>query len=355
MTQSIPAFAVAIFAAVLTTCSGAEHAPMLEPESIPVGEAWRPFSDDSPWNTPLGDAPVFDADSAAYIEELASFGAWFINMDEWSVPVYEIDMSETPKHAVLDLYPNQIGRGFEQPRAIPIPDGATPGLPNTGTRYMAIIDRERGLEWDMKQATLREDGRWFIGFGAVTNLRGTGTYRPWNEQSDPNDARTVLPSGFPLLAGLIRVDEIKAGRIDHALAFSYPGVRPGYFVPPAATAGALAGDVRSDDKGLPLGTRIQLDPDWDVENSALTREGKIIARALQEYGAYLSDQAGANVFLAESSPAALKEWEGLMKPEVLQSVFTPEMISKHFRVIELGEQLPGELQQAPVADQLGKD
>jgi hypothetical protein len=91
-----------------------------------------------------------------------------------------------------------------------------------------------------------------------------------------------------------------------------------------------------------MGGRIQLDPSWDVEHSALTRSGKIIARALQKYGTYCGDFAEANVLFAENSPEAVKAWEGLLRSEDLQAVFTPEMLREHFRVLDMGNVLPGQ-------------
>ena len=92
----------------------------------------------------------------------------------------------------------------------------------------------------------------------------------------------------------------------------------------------------------PLGARLQLDPDFNIESSGLSPPGKIIARALQTYGAYVGDQAGANVLFAEAGPEQLAEWKGLLKPDELASIFSPEMMARHFRVIDMGEALPAE-------------
>jgi hypothetical protein len=334
-----------VLAAALSACSQgpAEPTPTEAAEAKPVeSTTWRPFSDDSPWNTPIPKEARTDPNSDAMIAEFARGGALYINIKEWSVPIFYIDLEETPKHDVIELYENRIGRGFEQPRAIPIPDDARPSGPASGTGYMAIVDKDRHLEWDLKQAFLREDGLWFMGFGAVTNLRGSGVSKPWDEAEKPVYAASALPSGFPLSAGLIRVDEVKAGRINHALMFAYPGVRPNAFVPPASTA--LVGDAASGAPkvGMPLGARIQLDPAFNVERSDLSPQGKVIARALQEYGAYLGDAAGGNVLFAEAAPDKLAEWEGILASGDLQAVFSPQMMKGYMRVVDMGEVRPGQ-------------
>jgi hypothetical protein len=184
-------------------------------------------------------------------------------------------------------------------------------------------------------------GKWSTGLGAVTDLAGTGVSAPWFAVRRELDAARARASGFPLIAGLILVDEIKSGRIDHALVFAYDHCRSGFFIPPASTAQVTVPGTRNS-SGIPMGGRIQLDPRWDVEHSGLSATGKIIARALQEYGAYCGDYAGGNVLYADNSPAALRAWQGVLRSEELEAVFTPEMIREHFRVVDMGNVLPGQ-------------
>lgn len=302
---------------------------------------WRPFSDDSPWNQPIPPAARTDSDSSAAIVDFASRGALYINIQDWSIPVYFVDADQTPRREVYDLRPDLFGRGFEFPRRIPIPANAVASPPVDGDNHLCIIDRQKNLEWGMWWARKDAKGEWGTGLGAVTDLAGTGVNTPWYGEARQLDAHRARASGFPLIAGLIRVEEIRAGRINHALIFAYDHCRTGFFVPPASTAQATVPGTRNS-TGVPMGGRIQLDPSWDVEHSALTRSGKIIARTLQEYGAYCGDYAGANVLFAENSPEAVKAWAGLLDREDLMAVFTPKMIQEHFRLLDLGNVLPGQ-------------
>lgn len=303
---------------------------------------WRPFSPDSPWNTPIGPDAAVHPDSPELVADLAARGPLRINLDEWSIPVYEVDSGRAPVHAVRDARPDLFGAGFEPPRAIPIPAGATASLPPGGDEHLCILDRRRGLEWGMWQARLRPDGTWETGLGAVTDLRGTGVAPAWNEAERELDAHRARASGFPLIAGLIRVEEIRAGRIDHALVFAYDGCMPGRFLPPASTSQAAMPMTREDGGGLPMGARIQLDPELDLAALDLTPAGRVIARALQEYGAYLGDYAGATVLYGESSPAALRAWEGVLAPEDLGGVFDPAFLADNLRVLDTGAWRPGQ-------------
>ncbi len=299
---------------------------------------WRPFSDDSPWNTPIPADAEIDPNSDELVQGL---GAVYINIRDWSIPVYYIDSDLVPKYNVRDSRPGIYGDGFKPPNQIPIPDGAVASPPTNGDNHLCIIDKKKNIEWGMWLAKKDVFGDWSTGLGAVTDLSGTGVRPPVNE-TEGYTSHSARASGFPLIAGLIRVDEIKAGRIDHALVFAYDKCRSEYFIPPASTSQVRMLNLNHH-SGIPMGGRIQLDPNFDVENSGLSEIGKIIARALQEYGAYCGDYAGATVLYAENSPEALKEWEklGLTNNE-LMSVFNEETVRKHFRVIKMGELIKGQ-------------
>jgi hypothetical protein len=275
------------------------------------------------------------------IADFASRGPLHINMKDWSIPVYFVNADQTPRHNVADSRPGVYGVGFEFPRHIPIPDGAIASPPVDGDNHLCIIDRARHQAWDMWWARQDAAGQWSTGLGAVTDLSGNGVSAPWFALTRELDAARARASGFPLIAGLILVDEIKAGRIDHALVFAYDHCRSGFFIPPASTAQATVPGTRNS-SGIPMGGRIQLDPHWDVEHSALSASGRIVARALQDYGAYCGDYADGNVLFADNSPEALRRWQGLLRPEELESIFTPAMIREHFRVVDMGNVLPGQ-------------
>lgn len=335
--------AAALLAAItLAACAqtGASAAAVAKETPVQSGP-YRPFSETSPWNTKIPADAKIDPNSDVLMADLANFNPLHINMAEWSVAVYPVDAKTTPKRYVQALYPNQYGRGFGPRQRIPIPDGAAPGGPELGTGYLVLEDRAAGTAWEMRQAGQNRDGGWFAGFGATADLRGEGFNPPWMSAESPLMAASPRPSGLPLTAGLIRVEELKAGRIDHALAFAYPLVRTNAFVAPASTALPPMEGRPDNPFGLPLGARIMLDPAYDIENTMLSPSGKAIARALQEYGAILVDEAGGTVLYAEASPESLAEFKGLLSSEEMHLLFTPEFMSRNFRVLEIGTVMPG--------------
>jgi len=170
-----------------------------------------------------------------------------------------------------------------------------------------VVSADRRLSWDFFGAR-PAGGTWNCTLCATTDLTGSGV-RP-KKQGNPTwfTSHGARACGFPLLAGLIRPDEIKAGRIDHALVIAYPHIRAGLYTPPASTAQARIGDEAIKTRGIPCGGRVQLDPSINVDALNLSRSGKIIAKALQEYGAFVGDYSGAISLYADNSPTARAQW-----------------------------------------------
>src|SRR6185295_4238348 len=169
-------------------------------------------------------------------------------------------------------------------------------------RHLCIVDKQAHTEWGMWDAAVGTSG-WTCSVAASTDLAGTGVRPP--KASNPSwwTSPGARACGFPLIAGLITVEEMQKGKIEHALVIAYPHMRSHWYKPPASTAQGTT-DLALPTRGIPCGGRIQLDPALDVGTMGLSSSGRIIARALQEYGAYVGDFAGAIALYADASPTA---------------------------------------------------
>ena len=221
----------------------------------PGSGTWRPFSNDSPWNTKIPANPELDPDSAAMIADFAVSSPYGqkldINMKQWSIPLFYADASTPRVQVRADLG----GLGFASSDGsnatamVPIPPEAVADSMEDGS--MAIIDRVNLIEWDFYQG--RKDGSgWRCTLCANIGLTGTGV-RPF-KPTNPTwyTSHGTRACGFPLVAGLIRAEAVRAGRIDHALAIAYPHIRAGLYTPPASTAQVRIGDQAIHDPGHPL-------------------------------------------------------------------------------------------------------
>ena len=164
------------------------------------------------------------------------------------------------------------------------------------------------------------DGHWVARSGRTFDLRGKGVIKPGEG--------ACRAAGFPLIAGLIRPEEIKQGRIEHALVFAYNAPKHRAYVYPASNS-----DGKSTRPGaIPEGAGLLLDPSLDIDSLGLKPAAKIIAKALQEYGMYLGDGAGGFACYAEVFPGRKSKWEGILDNFDLFNIPTEE-----FRVLKLGK------------------
>jgi hypothetical protein len=98
---------------------------------------------------------------------------------------------------------------------------------------------------------------------------------------------------------VVRPEEIAQGHIDHALQLSGISgyVRRDFIACPATHTDGNSNDVRA----IPEGARVQLDPSFDVSAQPWPEWEKVIARALQQYGAIIDDKGGSLSVMAESN------------------------------------------------------
>jgi hypothetical protein len=93
-------------------------------------------------------------------------------------------------------------------------------------------------------------------------------------------------AGLPIAAGLVRYDEVAAGRIDHAIRVTVPASQNQY-VWPARHAASDSGDAALP----PMGLRLRLRADADL--SGLGPQARVVAEAMQTYGVIVADNGSA--------------------------------------------------------------
>ncbi len=298
--------------------------------------AWRPFDDASPWNTVIPGAPALDPGSSALITDFSTIAGQtsiWVNIQQYSVPVYWVDAS-TPSVTVAASLG---GTGFRTGASsdsvaagtglAPIPSGA---MPAAGTdKHLSIVDEGAHMEWGFWSANDGTSG-WTAGEASTMDLSGSGV-RPPTNNSPWWAGQGPRACGYALIAGLITVDEMKAGRIRHALVLAYPHIESRYYTPPASSAQGTTSEALPT-RGIPCGGHIQLDPSLDVTTLGLSSAGLTIARALQEYGAFIGDFSGAVSLYADASPTAQAYWAG----GALSNADASAIPLNRFRVLDLG-------------------
>jgi hypothetical protein len=244
------------------------------------------FPASSPWHKNVAKLPVSPR-SSAYI---AAIGAGldlhpdFGSNLTYGIP-YAVVPAGQPKVPIhFTAYGDESDKG-----PYPIPPGAPVegGSSATGDRHVLVVQAGACRLYELYSAYPNANGSWNAASGAVFNLR-TNHLRPdgWTSA----DA-----AGLPIFAGLIRYDEIRRGRIDHAIRFTAPRTQAGFIHPATHFASSS-----SDPDLPPMGLRLRLKASFDI--SHFPRVARIILRAMKTYGLILADNGSPWYFQGATDP-----------------------------------------------------
>jgi hypothetical protein len=278
----VPAAVLGVLVAVSSCTAPVSTDP---PPAVDSTQSDRPlFAPESPWYLPIPADPEVDDDSADMVEALTEDGSGFALFEQYGVPVYEAD-SSTP--AVTVTCTKDWGACPLEEALVRIPDEATPSPGSDAA--MVVIDRVAGRVYDFWQAERTSDDEWRVSWGTYAMFGGDGSGRGGG----------ATAAGTNLLAGLVRMEELEAGRIDHALALVSDKSCPDVFRYPALKTDGHA----SEPPCIPQGARVQLDPSIDVASIPDITPGEVaVARALQTYGGYVRDSAGTALGIGFETP-----------------------------------------------------
>ncbi len=254
----------------------------------------RPWSDTSPFNTALPANAVLASNSATVAAYLAGgTNQQIANLYDYGWPVFAADAS-TPRGFVRVTM--AWGSDPFGGQSVPIPAGFAANAGTDG--HVAVIDYSTGRSYEYWQLHKVDATHYTASWGQVTPnvFAGNG-----NEQLYGGSSTGSAISG---IAGLVRTYEMRAGVINHALAFASNAVTPNTFQFPAKkTDGSNMAGLPLNST-LPEGARIRLDPTIDLAAIPGITEGELaVGRALQKYGAFCVDQADPRLAFAFQNPA----------------------------------------------------
>jgi hypothetical protein len=297
----------AYFDDVAIDARGADGGPLdvTDPAPDPTGEASAPaperrlFAADSFWNAPLAhDAPV-DPASGPLVAELVSEvarvaavrdGPW-IAARQYSTPVYVVGPGQPTVRVQLDHYtPSNLQGAFE---AVPIPADAkeAPG----DDQHLTVWQPATDTLWEFWKASKEANGwhaRWG---GAIRNVSASPGYYTKDSWPGAEPYWGASATSLPIVGGTMMVDELRRGRIDHALALALPRPKANVFSWPAQRTDGF--DTR--EHAIPEGARFRLDPALDLDDLKLHPFVRMMAEAAQRYGIVVRDKSSSVQFFAE--------------------------------------------------------
>ncbi len=225
----------------------------------------------------IGAADTMHADFGSGLDEGAKIGFPFVTVGK-----------SQPKVPVRFDYDDESDPGpYPIPRNVPIERGRG----SDGDRHVIVVDRGRCRLYELYEAYPHDGGaRWTAGSGAIWSLR--------SNRMRPAGWTSADAAGLPILPGLARWNEVKRGRINHALRLTVPETRRAYIYP----ARHFASD--SNDPDLPaMGQRFRLKADYPIDG--FPRQVRVVLKALKRYGMIVADN-GAPWFV---SGAPNRHWD----------------------------------------------
>jgi hypothetical protein len=237
--------------------------------------ALHPFASSSPWNTAIGTAAQFEPAHGVRSTALRTVKP-VINRELWSIPVRNARAADPL--VTLEAVRNKVTYRIRIP-ADTVTTGGTDG-------HVTIVSPDGVTAYDTYKLVKVNATLWRAQVVTVVDLRTSGI------------AAGVRAAATPGLAGLIRAHEVRDKHIPHALAIAVPNsvLKNGPVWPAKRQdtdgAASYAGTV-------PMGALFAIPPSVDVGAMPLSPEGKALARALQDYGAYVVDRAGTAALYCE--------------------------------------------------------
>lgn len=241
------------------------------------------FPPDNIWNTPVDRLPAL-ALSAQYVESIgpgrrlkADFGSGLWNGAPIGIPFTLLTGSPV---RVKFQYADESDPG---PYPIPPKPPIEGGESSRGDRHILIVDQKTCRLYEL-YAAYRDSSGWRAGSGAVFDLRSNALR--------PRGFTSADAAGLPILPGLVRFEEVRAGKIEHALRFT-ARVTQKSFVWPARHFASR----RTEKHIPPMGVRFRLKK--DVSLDGYSPEARVILQALKTYGMILADN-GSDWYLSGS-------------------------------------------------------
>jgi hypothetical protein len=267
MRGSRPALVGVLLGALALPAAAAPHSILSGPSGAPVpGSSCQVFPSDNVWNLDISRLPV-NAKNAMWKAAMHA-GSTNLHPDfgppRYGIP-FDVVGSSHPRVHVRFTYRSESDPG-------PYPFGGDTTIEGGSDRHAIMIDRDRCRLFELFAARW-DQGRPRAGSGAIFDLGSNALrHRGWTSA----DA-----AGLPIFPGLVRWDEVRAGRISHAIRFTADCTSRRFLWPARHQAGS------SDRRCPPMGARFRLKRGFALKGAG--RDAKVILAAMKRYGLILAD------------------------------------------------------------------
>jgi hypothetical protein len=282
-------------------------------QTVTLPAPFRFFAPTSFWNEPVPAGAPLDPNSAAIVGAFDgeittedAKGAWpTLNTTAWSVPIYTVPNTQATVK-VTQNYGGMVSGALQSAwDAVPLPAEAKPAA---GTdKDLVVWQPSTGKLWEFWGLEKTEGGWQAMWGGAMDSASSDpGVYGPeaW-PGAEPNWG--VSATSLSVAGGLITLEDLELGQINHALAIAVPNTRGGVYASPANRTDGSSTNPLS----LPEGAHLRLDPNLNLASLHLPRLTLMMAEAAQRYGIFVRDSAANVAFVAQDpTPTGTNPYTG---------------------------------------------
>ena len=254
--------------------------------AVPTIGGCQIYPADNPWNTRIDDAQAYPVhpNSATYLAGMSPGSHLHADWGDWTSSKYGIPWQTVP--GTQPLVPMTFDVSDESdPGPYPFPPDARieGGAGSGGDMHVIVLDTGTCTLYETYASAYVGPG-WSCSSGAKFDLTSNALR--------PDGWTSADAAGLPILPGLVRVSEVQAGAIHHALRFTVSRTQQGYIHPATHAAGS------SNTSLPPMGLRVRLKASFDA--SQYTGAAAVILTAMKQYGLILADN-GSNWFVSGDS------------------------------------------------------
>jgi len=253
-------------------------------QARPIGGC-RLFPANNYWNADVSQLPVH-ARSRAWLSHMSTgvdlhpdFGPSYGDGPDYGMPITIVDGTH-PKVSVRFRYAAESDR-VRYPFGN---DTRIEGGRNSGGDMHAIVVDKSTCRLYETWATRVSDNVWSAGSGATWSLS--------NNKLRPNGWTSADAAGLPILPGLLRWSEVKAGNVNHAIRFTTNATSTHHLWPARHDAGS-----QDSWNYPPMGARFRLKASFST--AGFGPGARAVIAAMKKYGLVLADNGSPWYFQGE--------------------------------------------------------
>ena len=159
------------------------------------------------------------------------------------------------------------------------------GRSASGDRHAIIVDKSTCRLYET-WSTRKTSSGWHAGSGAIWSLT--------SNRLRPDGWTSADAAGLPILPGLLRLDEVKRGFVDHAIRFTTDVTDQRHIWPARHDAGSVRNRAYP-----PMGARFRLKASFSLKG--YRADTKVVLRAMKTYGLVLADNGSPWYFQGRAS------------------------------------------------------